>query len=742
MRSIVLILTLTLSSLFTYGQRKKEIKEEVKDLKKIDSLIKPIPTNRLLFHTYIDDYLLKIDYLDGKYDNKLENYRGPETDGIINNDILRRAKHLANYTENETFSLDPFTNNNTKIKFLQIIRQDLVTFFEDIYDGKANLSYYQQMFDVLEDLMTATKENKVEAYVKANLNMGLYFNKSLIENDKALMALLIDSMCYKYPEVMEPQLSKIVQYDGACAIMAYMAKKSITRVLTSATSTNYERDIVRKCNDPLVKSINEIATKTKNPLRAIAFLTDFQNKTMSIEEIDSYTASDESYYKALVKLRLKNEQSNTYVVNRDIKTEALNYVRKINELHDEPDAVRFTVLNGLTAEELYYLGVLCNEEVYTSSFIKGIFKNLMIAMAPKKGDEFLESIGMDKYRTFIRTCANYHTLDTFLASMNNDKKISLMKNFVKGLGDGNTINMEGAVDVADCFGSINDPQLLNVLKEEVRTEYEANYLKNNKDGLVVYFILYTLFTSKDANSDDSLFNATLTNKLKMPPINKMPFERLVSANGKIYEQVFFYGDKDGKQSYNNFLAFIKKQNAFKIDESNEWFTKITTLNSKVPIEIYANKPLDEEKELDEKALIFLNQYLEDNAIEPTVAIHRGHSYHLPYTINILDEDNKVIILGSCGSYHNLSKILERSSESQMIASKQVGAMAINDPIIEEMNKSLMLGNDVNWVKIWEVLDKKFVNKQERDLFNDYVPPHKNLGALFLKAFKTLRENQL
>jgi hypothetical protein len=31
--------------------------------------------------------------------------------------------------------------------------------------------------------------------------------------------------------------------------------------------------------------------------------------------------------------------------------------------------------------------------------------------------------------------------------------------------------------------------------------------------------------------------------------------------------------------------------------------------------------------------------------------------------------------------------------------------------------------------------------QLQDLFNDYVPPHKNMGALFLKAFKIqMQEN--
>jgi hypothetical protein len=235
----------------------------------------------------------------------------------------------------------------------------------------------------------------------------------------------------------------------------------------------------------------------------------------------------------------------------------------------------------------------------------------------------------------------------------------------------------------------------------------------------------------------------MTNKLKMPPINKMPFNRLVSENsGKVYEQVFFYGDEDGRASYASYKAFINKNGGFKIDESNEWFTKITAINSKIPFEIYANKPLDEEKELDEKAQQFLGNYLISQNIHPSIIVHRGHSYHLPTTISNISEDNKIIILGSCGGYHNLSTILERSPDAQMVSSKQVGAMSINDPIIRQIDNAVMNGQDVNWVENWIQLDKLFKTPIERDLYNDYVPPHKNLGALFLKAFKSLKQNQL
>jgi hypothetical protein len=40
--------------------------------------------------------------------------------------------------------------------------------------------------------------------------------------------------------------------------------------------------------------------------------------------------------------------------------------------------------------------------------------------------------------------------------------------------------------------------------------------------------------------------------------------------------------------------------------------------------------------------------------------------------------------------------------------------------------------------LWIKLSKKFGNNE---LFDDYVPPHKNLGALFIMAYKKLQEKR-
>src|SRR6185312_9802240 len=98
--------------------------------------------------------------------------------------------------------------------------------------------------------------------------------------------------------------------------------------------------------------------------------------------------------------------------------------------------------------------------------------------------------------------------------------------------------------------------------------------------------------------------------------------------------------------------------------------------------IFANLPLDNETDKDADAQEHLVEYLDQNGWKPSVVIHRGHSYHLPYTIQQLSENAKIIMLGSCGGYQNLKTILNYSPEAHIISTKQTGAMNVNKPIID------------------------------------------------------------
>ena len=349
------------------------------------------------------------------------------------------------------------------------------------------------------------------------------------------------------------------------------------------------------------------------------------------------------------------------------------------------------------------------------------------------GDELLEKMHKYHFRTFIRMCAGFNTLSDFFSTFGEGKKIALMKEFVADLELGSADNLEDAVDVADAFGSITDTELIDFLKKEVRNNYERTYRAqntNSRKGIVVYGLLSTIFNSSD-NSEQ------LSDDLSViPPITYVTNTALQDGDKGIEQQVFFYGDKDGAGAYNNYMGLFRN-NKWKIAENEYWATITSTGPNKVTI--YANKPLPEPE--DETAQNKLQEYLDDNDIHPSVFIHRGHSYYLPSTIEHLSPSVKVVMLGSCGGYHNLAKVLDRSPDAHIISSKQVGALNVNVPIIKEINDRLLEGKEMNWIDMWASLSKYFSARgaQEQDLFSDYIPPNKNLGAIFIKAYRKVTE---
>jgi hypothetical protein len=194
--------------------------------------------------------------------------------------------------------------------------------------------------------------------------------------------------------------------------------------------------------------------------------------------------------------------------------------------------------------------------------------------------------------------------------------------------------------------------------------------------------------------------------------------------------MFFYGDKDGKYDFNGFLRQFAT-GGWKRTENKDWVEFSSVKGN--PVSVFANKPLPEETGEDEKAQAALTEYLLDKGLEPTVVIHRGHSYYANYTIKHIQPSARIVFLGSCGGYHLIHNVLEHAPDAHIIASKQIGRSAINMPFIDIMNEKLLSGRDIEWTNFW----KDFRNVAGREPgFEDYIPPHKNLGAIFIKAYQS------
>jgi hypothetical protein len=182
------------------------------------------------------------------------------------------------------------------------------------------------------------------------------------------------------------------------------------------------------------------------------------------------------------------------------------------------------------------------------------------------------------------------------------------------------------------------------------------------------------------------------------------------------------------------MGMFRGRPEWKIDDRNTDFVKITSAKGK-PVLIYANRPLFGEDDPDENAQNKLIEYFQEKKLKPTVVVHRGHSYHLPSTLRKLPASARIVVLGSCGGYNNLNEVLTICPDAHIISSKQVGTKTVNEPILQAINANLLAGRNINWITMWKDLSAKFNKGDAKEKFDDYIPPFKNLGAIFIKAYR-------
>lgn len=492
---------------------------------------------------------------------------------------------------------------------------------------------------------------------------------------------------------------------------------------------------IHQNSHPLVKLIAYL-TKLPTGRMIFPFLDEIYHGRLTIDSIAPFTHQDTTgtYFSMLVATRQayvkRLHQGDTAMamdaLYKKIQQKAVeDYLNEINGLHEiSQPAIRFRKINRLSAAELYYVAVAGSEEMYTSSFVMGIYPRMFRMWKDKKADSLLENVQYDQYRTFLRLCAAYNTLDDFLGRMDSAAARKLVLDFADHLEQ--TRQLNDAVDVATTYSSIYNQRIKDWILQKVAERATELSRKNEKKGAVLYTILLKIF-----NSMDTLQHPGLLKELGIQPVDRLPVSVLKDSAGRIIIQQFFYGDKGGVDIYKTFLKKFSNPN-WKIIKKPFW-TEVSATRG-IPVIIYSNLPLDEVRDLDEHAQDSLIGYLQNKGLEPVVSIHRGHSYSLPSTIEKLPFSSQLVLVGSCGGYQRLHNVLESCPNAAIISSKQVGTGQINQLLIDIICEQMRLGKDIYWPALWKQVAGRFTGKS-LETFRDYVPPYQNLGALFIQAYR-------
>ena len=711
-----------------------------------------VPFQRQLFHDKINQEQKLLDKTDGKIDGLIKVSAHNDINLAVTDVLIRGINELQDSVEVNK----KIPGHREKVMYLNYIERVVREFRNGWKQQLLDPLYAPILIDNFKKIMIADIDSlSMVQYIEAvpyevgRINTEIFSANSGYKQSKNLVYL---KFCTLYPDKILSTLAKYAKEPFADSLIVLACKNDPSQAYKFAQDVaSPVGRLIHNSTEPLVKTIANLS-KLPGALLYFPFLDDIVSGKKQTDSLRKIIGSGEkgydsvAYYKLLVQTEIEYSKrmgkGDTAIALfganglRDLlKRKALqHFITPINDLHEKPEAVRMKAIDSLSPADIYYMIVTNEDVIYTSSY-KHSFNRMLQRLGKKPAtDSLLLSVNFDYFKKFIKMAANFNKLDTFLNLMPPSSAETLMKAFVGRLET--TKTLEDAVDVADSYSSINNKNLLTNILKYVDDNEKRCTDNNNKRGKIIYSLLKTIFLSADSTN-----KIDLSAEIGIPPVYTIENKSLMDDSGRIVQQVFFYGDEDGKNFFPQYInAFSSKE--WKINNTPKEWVEIKSIKDP-KVWIYVNRPLNSDKNLDDTAQVHLNNYIRKNNLKPTIVTHRGHSYWLPGTINRMAGDAKIVVLGSCGGYKNLSQLIDINPDAHIISTKQIGTGNINQIITNKLNQILLSGKPVIWKNMWDDLSLFFA-KQPKDIkeaWEDYIPPYKNLGAIFIKAYNKKSEGE-
>lgn len=617
-----------------------------------------------------------------------------------------------------------------ELKLLSNADEILQNAAENLLDsgkGKALIGSYH----CFADYPSAEKILEISARKISDRDLSIILDYAEHFAGKKYMQEVLDKAIKNDPQLAIVHANRLQNYEDAALISGepggqFARQYDNSRVIIAS---------LRKSRDLSVKAVNDFSETGYSPetkRKMSLLLQNFLDKKISFPEMAEVVKDDSRMLQNLLDLSFQPNPLGKKAIQQELKYACLKRVTEINRLHEEADSVRFKSIENMNCRELYTLMVFGEEEIFTSTF-NGFFNRLTEKLRKENisGNQLLEEVGYNKFRTFIKMASGFNRLNDFLTTMNPEMAEGVLKKFVSDIEKESDM-LAQAVSIADTFGLVKDEKILEVMQKEVFAEYRRVQKEKNSNDEALYGLLAGLFSGKINIDDDWL--REISEKYKLPKLDKISSSEMFNPDGVNIQQYFFYNDVDGKSSFESFVGQYKNKPDWRIEQKENYLLiKSTDRRSKGKIEIFANLPAKEKE-----GPIEIEKELQKRNIQSIVVVHRGHSYHVYKTIECIPNIAKIVSLGSCGGYNNLDAVLKKAPGAHIISTKGTGTRHVNDPLFKMLNAEILKGTDIEWSKFWMKAEKELGEQKE---FSSYVPPHKNLGVLFIKAYNSIIEKE-
>jgi hypothetical protein len=650
----------------------------------------------------------RIDLLDGRNDTSA---------GYASRAQFDRARQVY-FSRVDQIQLLLEKSNFPKSEYESFYRQ-LIGSLQGINAGTVRfLGYYDQFYTTVLELAKNQGVQKDQELLKNNLYVALEVIPFYIKRPAASDVLMFAATKRPYDV-----LTKHADYQREAWVLRVLetvAKNDPNAIKQFIGTLHPVNNVLISSKDSVVSMLYDIYRAYGRSSSSYTNIHMVYHGELTVAQSQALAADEDAWFTRLCSLRRNPNILGGYSVDAEMAHHSMKVIRKINLLHDEKnEKIRFKLAENLSAEELYNLIVYSRDEIFTSTFL-GLFKRMMHRRTDSSMFVFCSKMGFNRFRTFVQTCAGYNTLQPVLNTMTEQEQEQFINEIVKNL-DRTGGNLGPAVEVADIFGSLTDSLIREKMVVRIHKDLRRCYLADNRYGMKIYGLLYKL-----AGKNPVLVTG-ISVKYKVPELTRVEAD-LMFPDGKNIQQHIFYDDEDGLAAFKSFKSKFSSDKNYKITEE-DGFLKIESIEGR-KIVLYMNKPDAE------KGLLRLMSLFETEKRYPDVVVHRGHSYHLQTTIDVLTSNTKVAVLGSCGGYQNISRVLENASDAQIVSSKQIGTWTVNNELLKDMCEMMRTGSgEIVWSTLWAGLEERMKNN---DKWKDYIPPNRNLGVKFVKAFQVMK----
>lgn len=379
----------------------------------------------------------------------------------------------------------------------------------------------------------------------------------------------------------------------------------------------------------------------------------------------------------------------------------------VNNLHNYDDDTRFAVLRDLTNKNRLRFAAADDDIYYTSSFNRIMADALDVLERDEDArawlfgsDDGQENTGYGVQNSILlqmtMNAMHFGKLEEFLGILTPDE-VEIVAGKV----------MDNLSRSRDRYGSSRTAVLtatvLPVLEfmaaggygAQVEQSIIAQYIDADDETLrSAMGILASLYRDNNeiTPQNEAFFGAandSYASVLRNYMRDTLLTDDLFDDQGRNFQMMVFYDDRDGHASFGHFKSVYQSDNRWRYRNHGEYISF-----TRGGITLYANKPQHEGA--GNKAII---ETVTAQGGEISVLVHRGHSYHVKDTADgYLNEDVKFFWLGSCRS-SSIWGYIDEAPDMQFIYSQNVGTMLINDPLLKNINDTLVRDRNISWPQI-------------------------------------------